>query len=222
MAYKKHKRGVPRRPKRRNGFFGRAVRYAKRAVGGGAVAYNAMRLALRLKDMVNTEYKYVDITDTASATYSGYFATLNNIAQGVTDSTRIGDSCKLQNLTLRGSITRNGTDGHVRIMVIWDKQAKASAASSILENTGSAYATLSPKKYDNRFQTKVLKDFRVHVTTDSPIKEFNMVIPINQHTQYDAATNTIDTGALRLLIISDMASSQPLTAYYSRLTYTDN
>lgn len=224
MAYKKYNYRRPyKRPVRGwGGVAGRALGYGMKHLNRRGLAYKAFALARKVADQVNTEYKYVDVTDLASPTYSGYVATLNNISQGVTDTTRVGDSCKLQNLTLRGSITRNGTDGHVRIMILWDKQAKVTSASTVLENTGTAYATLSPKKYDTRFQTKALKDFRVHVTQDSPIKEFNMVIPINKHTQFDAATSTIDTGVLRILIISDMAASQPITSYYSRLTFTDN
>lgn len=208
--------------KRRRRRAGGRKRFMTWGAKAGSMAYSALKIAKRLKDMVNTEYKYSDVTDTASPTWTGYYALLNNISQGITDSTRVGDSCKLQNLTLRGSVTRNGTDAHMRVMVIWDKQNKASAASSILETTGTALATLSPKKYDTRFQTRVLKDFRLHVTTDSPIKEFNMVIPINQHCQFDAASNTIDTGALRILLISDLGASVPIVAYYSRLTFTDN
>lgn len=186
-------------------------------------AWQGVRL---LKDVINTEYKHLDTFQTQPINWSGYFPVINVIPQGVTDNQRVGDSCKIQNFVLRGNVFRGASDAVVRFMLVWDDQSKVSTVADILAATGSVYAPIAPKNYDKRFQTKILKEFRVHLTADTPIKKINMNMPINLHTQFSAGTTTIDTGKLFLVVISDrdpaVPANLPNFVFYSRLSYTDN
>lgn len=207
------------------GAIGRVAKVGMGYVNKGGIAWKALRLARKVANAVNVEYKHLNILDTSTASYNGYFAQINNCLQGTTDSNRIGDSIKCQNLTLRATMTRAGsTDSKVRCLVIWDKQAKTTSASDVLEQTGNSYAPLSPKNYDKRFQTKVLFDRTVILTSNDPQREIDVVIPIDQHTQYVGASNVVNTGFLGLIFISDQVAgaTAPAIQYYARMTFTDN
>lgn len=217
--YKRAKRGIQKR--------GGRSRFMKAGASAGSMAYSALKMAKRLKDMVNTEYKFYDQNVNASYDHTGNLNILNTPAQGQTDTTRIGDSIKVQNLTLRGYIYANAAAVSTlfRIMVLWDPQNKSTATSDILANVASVYAPISPKNYDKKFQTRVLHDKCYSIVSggaDSAMRQFDVVIPVNQHTQFEAGSTTINTGALKILLISAAGVNLPTCVYTARVTYTDN
>ena len=221
MPYKrnyKRKRGPI---KKRNG----RSRFKRAGASVGSAAYSALKIAKRLKDMVNTEYKFFDTQATTNVDYTGSLNILNSMAQGQTDVTRIGDSIKVQNLVVRGAIASSAVaTSSLRMMIIWDPQNKTTTTADVLEYVGSVYAPFSPKDYDKRFQTKVLYD-RVHSlvpTAESALTHFDYVIPINQHTQFEGASTTINSGALKMLIISSSIANLPVVVFQARISYTDN
>lgn len=218
MAYKKNYRR--RRQHKRSGR-SRAKRIGAKA---GSMAYTAYKTAMRLKDMINTEYKFYDINNASNPDWTGSLSTLNTPNQGSTDQTRIGDSIKCQNLTLRGYVVANSAaPAFVRMMIIWDPQAKAATTADILEYTGSVFAPFSPKDYDKRFQTRVLLDKVFSVMPADVIqRDFDFVVPIDQHTQFEAGGIGINTGALKILLISNLSANLPGVHYQARLSYTDN
>ena len=190
-------------------------KYIAPVVNTAVMAAKAYAMAKALKKSTNIEYKIADITDNASVSFSGYLAQLNNISQGITDSTRVGDSCKIQNLVFRTLLARNGADAQMRLILFWDKQAKVTSSSDILQNTGTIFSPLSPKNYDKRFQTKILYDKVFNLNTDNPMRSLDLVIPINQHTQYNGATNLVNTGYLGVLFISNINTANNPTMNYS-------
>lgn len=231
MAYRKRGYKKRRVQKRRvpgwGGAIGRVAKVGMGYVSKGGIAYKALNLARKVADAVNTEYKHFDVFATQQVSWSGYFPTINNaIPQGTADGQRIGDSIKNQRFILRGDLYRGSADAVVRIILLWDPQCKVSGVSDVLQSINSVYSPVSPKTYDKRFQTKVLKDFLVKVTSNDPIKKITMNVPINEHTQFDVGTTTQDTGRLMLLVISDKdpatPANEPTFIYFSRLTYTDN
>lgn len=219
--YRRNNRRRPYNRKRRGG--GRAAfrRYGSKI---GNVAYSALKLAKRLKDAVNIEYKYYDSLTYSTATYTGSVVTLNNMSQGTTDVTRVGDSIKVQNLIIRGMVNWSNQQGVARMMVIWDPQNKITAVSDLLESTGSAWAPYSPKKFDNRFQCRVLYDKTMTFHSNLPLLLVpDIVIPINEHTQFSGGSTTISTGALKLIYLSNSSgATDPYFTLYQRVTYTDN
>lgn len=203
----------------------------KHLTSKGSMAYKALRLARKVADAVNVEYK---IFDSSSASvqpdYNGSIITLNNMAQGTTDVTRIGDSIKNQNIVIRGGVTNTttaSTYNRTRIILVWDEQNQISTIADLLEATGSSQVVLSPKHYDKRFRSNVLYDqtFSTSTYTGSQafFRDWEINLPINKHTQFSAGTTTVNTGALKLILISSgVTSNLPNVDYYARLTYTDD
>lgn len=201
---------------------------AKGSMSVAKMAASAYFTAKALKKADNIEYKIYDVSNSAiSPDYNGTSVVLNNPAQGSTDTTRIGDSIKCQNLVLRGSVSANitaGTTNLVRLILIWDTQNQYSTLSDLLEVVGSL-AVFSPKNYDRRFRNKVLWDrtFCVSVSQGQATIPFDEVFSLNDHTQFSAGTTTQFSGSLRLVMVSDKVTSLlPSVNYYSRLSFTDN
>lgn len=207
------------------GVAGRLAGVGMSYVSKGGLAYKALRLARKVADAVNIEYKIFDTTVSSGGAidYTGGLTTLNALSQGVADNQRIGDSAKIQNHIIRGYLTRNGADCIVRMMLIWDEQNQAAATSDILESVSSVQSVCSPKNYDLRFRSKVLFDKTFTLTANNPLIKVENVMSPNLHTQFNQSTNTIRTGALKLLLVSNLTvSSLPTFVYYSRISFTDN
>lgn len=220
MAYRRYNRRYRRR--RRPYYRPRKpVRYRV-----ADMAYKGYRLASRLAKMVNVEYKQ-NTTSFAGASYPTYVGTINNLcdpAQGDTDITRDGDSIKVQKLHAEGVVYGDGTNNStLRVIIFWDTQNKVSAVTDLLEVTGSAVAPFSPKVYDKRFQTKVLWDRKFNTfPTGRATIPFKIDIPIGMHTNFDNGTQTITSGALKILVISDNATVGARLSGIFRCLFTDN
>lgn len=226
--YKKSKGRGRRRVPGWGGAAGRLAGVGMKYVSKGGMAYKALRLAKKVANAVNVEYKHLD-TSSGSVTpdYAGSSVTLNNPPQGSTDQTRIGDSIKNQNLVLRGTVQASTTtpfSNLVRLILIWDDQNQYSTLSDLLENTGSSVSVYSPKNYDRRFRNRVIWDRLFVVNTYNQfVIPFDETFNIDQHTQFSAGTTTQFTGSLKLIMLSDRtATALPQVAYYARLTYTDD
>jgi len=207
----------------------RARRYARKAVKSGTksavgwLASKAWQGVKMLKDVVNTEYKYFDINETANVDYNGYLPSLCTPTQGDGDQQRDGDRLKMQNLTFRGRLVRNTADCMVRVIIGIDKQVKVTTAADVLESTGASTAgPISPKNYDKRFQTKILYDRRFNLTADMPVRFVNINKAINTHEQFTNGTTTMQSGRLFAIFISNINANVPSMQYYSRVTFTDN
>lgn len=214
------------------GMAGRAIgTFSKWATTKGSTANKALRLARKVANLVNIEFKYKDTSLSQTAfDWSGSIATLNNPAQGQTDTTRIGDSIKVQSLKIRGTVN-NASGANItsncRLIVFWDEQEQISTAADLLENTASTVTPFSPKHYDKRFRSIVLFDQMVTMSSvsgsNSAFRNFEIELPIGKHTQFSAASTTINTGALKFLYISDLVTSNlPTITYYARVFYTDD
>lgn len=193
-------------------------------------AYTAYKTAKYLKQLVNVEEKVHDYASIAGTfDYNGTIHTLNAPAQGDGDTTRDGDSMKNQSVGLKIQFTANAAADHnVRMIIFWDKQNTVSAGSDLLEITGTSDAPYSFKKHDTRFESKVLYDVRFVLSANSPESgKFHLIdipyIKLNKHTQFNAGTTTINTGALKLLVIcGGVTTNLPTVSVYSRLKFTDN
>lgn len=211
MVYKKHYKRKPKPRSRWQNYSGAASQLVK------DVNY--------LKKMVNVEMKLATLSISASPTYSGAISIMNNPAQGDTDLSRDGDSIKNQDVTI-SMIARAGlSSAIVRVIVFWDKQNKITSVSEFLDSTyvGGLFAPIAPRDYDHRFECKTLFDkvFALPINgQDTRVFEEN--IKIGLHTQFEAGSTTINTGALKVLYLSDKNANLPTLQFLSRLHFTDN
>lgn len=193
------------------------------------MAYSGYKLAVKLARYVNAEEKFHDATLTGSTVdyTTGVVSTLNAISQGDTDETRDGDSVKITRIT--GSIQCSGNAAAntiVRYWIVWDPMNTITTLANFWD-TGSATAVLGNKDHDHRFQTRVLFDSKPRalvVANDSYVRIRPINLKIFKHTQFEAGTTTINSGAIKLFAISDQAnaSNEPTLRAQLRVHYIDN
>lgn len=196
----------------------------------GAVAqtaWKAFKMANTVRSLINVETKYKDYDRTeTSINQNGVLRTLNDPAQGTSASTRVGDSILMKSIDIRGEIYANTSPAYLRMILIIDKQNTITTAAQILENTGTYYSVHSQYNQDNRKQFSVLYDRTrfVDQTTNQDNHLFHIRKKLSRHVKFDTGTITINTGALKLLCISNanVAAAEPTTRYRSRFTYIDN
>lgn len=189
--------------------------------GAGKQLYKDVKL---IKQLINVEKKHVDFQGVQSPGWTGALTTLNLIAQGDTDSFRDGDSLKMQKLRINVQMT-NVRIAIARVMVIFDPNNKCVNPNDILQPVavGTADAPIAFKDYDKRFNCRVLYDKRFlfdAVSNNNRVADIKL--HIGKHTQFEAGTTVINSGALKLLVIGDAAAALTTFRINSRLTYTDN
>lgn len=222
MAYKRYGRG---RKRRRRG--NKYMRYANTAA-------RALQIATRVAGLVNTEFKYFDVsTESASVAIDedGVGAPLCNMAQSVTAYGRTGDQCKVKRIQCKGYITcaTDGTNSLTRVQLVKSIKGDTSIMSTLYENTANErVAPLEPKWPENRKNFKVLWTKYIIAGPNEPtINYFQFNIPLHDVVVYDKGTNTATANQFYLIAQSTKDSAgattnQPHMDYWARVWYIDN
>lgn len=208
--------------RRRKPYMGRKKNFRKKS-GWQNLARKAFKTAKFVASLVNSEYKQYDINTTAADhTYNGTIINLCTPSQGSAVNNRTGDSIKMKNLTFRGEALKNATEELLRVIIFIDRQNTITNGSDLLQSVGNTNAVFSPKKDDNKFDTKVLKDSLYKVTTDSPMTRIEFVLKINEHLHFNTGVSTVDKNALKMAVFSQSNVNGAKLASYTRVTYLDN
>lgn len=198
-------------------------KWSKRAKVYGRAGVQLYKDVMALKRLVNAEVKFADASISGNVLNTGGLFTLNNPPQGDTDSSRDGDSLKNQSINIRYRWQYKGEACNGRIMVLHDKQNKVSAVTDVLDSGYiGLFSSIAPKDYDKRFETQVLYDQVTQISSENPISIHNINLPLGFHTQFENGSTTVNTGALKMLYISDATTNDPNLIMMSRLQFTDN
>lgn len=225
-VYKKPKRRYNKRAYGRAKWSRYGAHYGSKV---GSMAYSALKMAKQVKRLVNVESKFYDINSAGTCDYNGVIVPLCIPAQGITDGTRVGDSIKCQHLSMRLHVFANTSAAStvrsiVRCIIFEDKQNKVSAGGDLLQIFGTGQGVLSPKYWDNRFETKVLYDKTWTLDNINQTGRHESIeLPLGHHSQFEAGTTAINTGSYKMLYFSNhVATDLPTFNYVSRVTYTDD
>lgn len=230
-SYTPMKKKAPVRRRRRarvpgyGGMIGRGLGWAQRNfTSKGSTANWVVGKVRQLADAVNIEYKEYEVNTNPTPDYNGTIANLCTPAQGVGFVQRVGDSIKMQTLTLRGKVIAGAANAEtVRIIVFNDKQNVINTGADLLDNAGTAYAVLGAKNEASKYQTQILFDRTFNVAPGyRPIIDFEVVIPINLHTHFVAGSTTIKDNALKNCIISGLVAPTATVLWCSYVSYTDD
>lgn len=237
LYMKYSKRTFKRRPRRRGPKATTAkklveghgmTRIEKLAWGVGAVGALA-RAVLPYVKSNNAEAKFYDVTFTASPLLAA--PTINNIsnmAQGLTESTRIGNSIKVKDLVLRYQIAPNYTGfayENIRLMIIVDKMQDgvAPTAAEIFQNTGFYNSPLN-KNFTDRFA--LLKDQYIDLLQQGSNQLAGKIyVKLDYHIRYLGTGSAVadqGPGTLYVITTNRENANAPAINCYSRLNYFDN
>lgn len=182
--------------------------------------------------MINIETKVCETTASPTAvSYSGAIVSLSSMAQGLDyANNRVGDSVKLQNITLRVKLQINAAATRTGMRCILfrdlDGYGTAPSVSDILNSSGNSISLLYPKNYLNSDRFSILADDLVSMSiTNDQMVLLEYDITHEGHVKYLGTTATNSSngkGSIYVLFISDEPTLTPTYAFHSRVYFTDD
>lgn len=238
MAYGYRRNNNYRRTYRNN-------RYVKKAKGGKtkelvdgskqtwmSAGIRSMPYVLKslsmLKSLVNAEPKFVDTVSTGVAFANTMtYVRLTSIAQGTTDSTRVGNKILLKDLLIRWTCSINTAatgNNIVRIILFVDKQTEG--ALPINPDPLATANADAPLSMDESKRYVIIRDWHYVLNTttfQSTAKKHYKIL--NFHCDFDGTGSTIGDAKenqIYLGFITSAASNFPSLSYYARVKYFDS
>ncbi len=194
-------------------------------------ALKALSIAMTVKKLLNVEYKFHDVKQTAvSVTSTPVIVQLTNVGQGDTAQIRDGASIKWTKISLRHTIILSAAarSSQVRLLLVLDRQTNGAiySASDVLDDVSINDIIVSMYNLDNKYRFRVLKD--VTMTLDENGNEsrlINWTVPMSTKCRFSGTAGTIadlSSYSLSLLQVSSEAANFPSITTVSRLRYIDN
>ena len=218
-------------------------RYGKQINSSPSLGQLAKRINY-VKSLLNVEYKTFDtfvrlnaVVPTISSVTT--MSHLLNIPQGVTETTRVGNSLKLKRVFLRFMINANATSAvpqNVRIMLVRDtnRDVNPNGTSGALVTLGNVLKPDNPTtgQVDNicaplndatsgRYNVIMNKIVSLDRQARSGVlieKYFKM----NNDVKYSIDSETLPINSLYMVICTDNAANPPTVTGLARITYIDN
>ncbi len=202
-----------------------AKRYRRKRYPRRGLARKVNRLT---KSVGMKERKFIDtqIVNTAMAN-TGTITQLTNIAQGLTDVTRIGNKITIVGLLLT-YIQNSDISTNTRVMLVQDKQTNGAIyiAADLLQDATTQDIIVSPKNADFK------RRFRVYLDKNHPFsvaggatkfykKFFKMNIPL----RYDANVGDItdlQSSSLSLFVATETAGAAVVNTVFVRVYFIDS
>lgn len=193
-------------------------------------ANQALVLASKVARVINSEVHYFNyVPGTWSVGTTPAVHDLTAVTQGDAYNNRTGDSIKPISLTVRGLIDANAsgpTEQKIRLIIFQYKQENGTAptASEIIEATTSPANLVSPKKADDRYDSKILFDrvFNVSVGGAYGSRQFSQYFKLAGHINFVTGSTSKEAGGIYAMIMSNENTNQPSMYIYSRLGFYDN
>ncbi len=190
---------------------------------------NLTRKVNRLTKAVNMkERKFIDtqIINTAMSA-TGTITQLTNVAQGVTDVTRIGNKITVVGVLL-SYLQNSDISTNTRVLLVQDKQTNGAiyASEDLFQDATAQDIIVSPKNADfkRRFRIYLDKNHSFSVAgvgTKYFKKFFKMNIPM----RYDANVGDItdiQSSSLSLFVCTETAGAAVVNTVFCRIYYIDS
>ena len=179
-----------------------------------------------IRRMLNVEVKAFQAAGTAvQPTTTGTVQDfLSGISQGITDAQRIGDSIKILRVRLEFMFEMNSTAAATQAIWVMICRANDEIMTAAQLNTvdANAYAYLGQRRWDNKDQYRVLWERRMVVDPEHQAIIGTIDLKLNDHVQYEAAGNVINSGSIFLAIWSNSTTNNPNFGYVLQVEYVDN
>lgn len=215
----------------------RRKRYGRKRFGKGKTTRALAKAAIRL---AHKEMYFFDTVNTPSSVVSnaGLVTCLTNVAQGDDINNRTGNAITARSLNLRilASGNAQNTINYMRVIVFMDKDNQGSnpAPGDVLQTVGSQVSIISPLKIANLGRFQILYDrvctfdhqvdYTVGTANNDPVGACNLKLYKRMRTplRFTGSSGTnIFHNAIFLLVLSDVASNDPVYTFYSRIGYND-
>lgn len=216
----------------------RPMRQGGKPAAVGNYVQDAWSLAKRtavglneIRKLINVEHKFLDTGATQVASQAGTVSALNLIAQGDNVGQRDGDAVKMQSLEFTALCFTGGNSGFLRIMIVKDAQNLGATitGADVLQTSGGIYTPASFPNFINspniqsRFSVLLDQVVRLDPSKTNEIVRFKSTHDVHLYYRDTAATlASLASGALFVILLTDLAATQPSVVWQSRVIFTDN
>lgn len=195
-------------------------------VGMARKAYKGFKY---LKSVLNVEHKTYDRYDNTniSPNNSGIVYCLTNIAQGVAEGERVGNSILAKSVKFDAVVKQNSAQTapvSLRLILFRDREGNNGSVPAVLDvlksaTVNSEFVTVNR----DRFQILADKKFSLPVVAQAQDKMIKIYRKLRHHVKYTGSgTTDYDEGQIWILALSDQGSNNPNWYMSSRFRYIDN
>lgn len=182
----------------------------------------------QVKDMIRSlqereEVKYSSFSLVpANVDYVGDIISLTDIDQGVTDSTRVGDSVMLKSLEFNFWAITGSANSIMRVITfVWKDLTPPTIGDVLLSTGSSAVAPLSPLSTDEDLARRILSDDLFFLNPADLTNHVGRInVKLNLKVQFEGGT-TDGRNKVYVLLISSASANYPTLGYWSKLEYSD-
>lgn len=193
---------------------------------GGNVTSALVKGYRTIKDLINVEPKFVDVSTNQVPTTTEVVSYLQPLSQGTSDTTRIGQKILLKDIYIRATASWNVLAGntHLRWALVFDKENRgANPAWLDIFQTAS---TLSPIDEDNGKRFVIVRTGMVNLNLYKPRVSFKIYKKFNSiHSEYNGNAGTVADARennLFFVSISNEGTNGPSLTIYTRVKFYDN
>lgn len=197
---------------------------------GAQIGGNIGAIATKVKniiDTINVEKKWVILTDTQNPNNNGVVTPLIALAQGLTASTRDGDSIKLTSFSFREHITMNTGVQNTIVRSIWflDNDTQAGGVPTVLDVL-HIQSPLSPynRIYPGRFHILSDKTHQFNLSRSTGIVDKHSM-KLTRHVKFNGTVSTtagVVKHQLFHLVIGDQPALVPTFNSIFKYQFVDN
>ncbi len=225
MAYRKRKQYNKKYTSRRGG----RRRYNNNGnFTYGNVLDKVVKDVIRLKGLINTEFKTNDVSSTVAVPETGLVLLLNATIAGDDFDNRDGRQVRWKSIQYAINILQHATATQTitRVMIVIDKQPNATLMT-IGELLTSGANNLDFRNLDNRKRFVILSDRVVTQSdTNNLVNRLDFYQKMDMITIYDDSNAgtiaDIESNALFLVAVSSEATNSPTLQIETRMRFIDN
>jgi len=200
----------------------------RRPITYGQIGSKLYRDVLRLKSLINVEYKTFQITFPTAPNTTPTVTNLTAISQGDDVGNRDGDKIRSKYLAVAGNVLlhASATESAVRIMLVRDNNGSTTQPSvsdlffNITQFVNNQLKNGQPQA-NSRFS--ILYDKYIVVNSNVPRRGFSWSSSLDHHIYFTGSSSTDEgKGHIYLFISSSEATNDPIVTATSMVKWIDN
>lgn len=216
--------------KKRNGYWKRIGFNALGLMGVNKKATKALRLASKVKGMVNAEIKYHYANTVLNPTNTTLgVAGICAVAQGDGNTNRDGEKVRIKSIELNIEVDKHAsaTTSRVKVCLILGRDIQGLSApvvSDIWENVGGSSGYVqNPRNTHQVKRYKIMKEWMLLFQGNEDIKDIKYYKKCSIPIKWTSSTATsYQENVLYVIAISDQATNTPTVNITSKIRFIDN
>jgi len=207
------------------------VAVSKFAGDAYSLGARAIRGLNEIRKLINIETKFGEVGASTTQNATATITQITQLAEGVTNTTRVGQSIRLQTLEFDNFATVHASSTlstAIRTIVFRDLENTGTApvATDLLESASNPQAMSSAYVWNNLRRFAIIYDEVLLLNINNNNGGFQRLrVPHHGHVKYrgtDSSAASAGEGSVWMLMVSNQATNSPTVTWTFRITFTDD